>query len=130
MIIGFTNGCFDLFHDGHKHLLRECMKRCDTLIVAVNLDASVRAIKGAGRPCDPVSTRVTNVCSALRDSDIVTTFHSEGMLTDMIEAYKPNIIFKGREYAGKNIIGHHVAHVELIDMLPGISTTKLIEERG
>lgn len=128
MRIGLANGVFDLCHDGHRHLIRECLKRCDRLIVAINDDASVRRLKSEGRPIWGLDRRAISVLSLLRETDIVASFSDELDLIELIREYKPDVLFKGDQYAGARITGDDFAAVELIPMLPEISTSKLVAD--
>lgn len=138
MIIGFTNGCFDLFHNGHKHLLKQASLRCELLYVAINSSRSVMNLKGNGRPVDHEATRLDNVIrylNAIGAPNRIALFDDDSALEVMIRQVKPTFIFKGEEYEGKPIVGVRaidawMPHPVLIPILPGISTTKLIEARS
>ena len=92
----FTNGCFDLLHVGHVRYLQQARALGDALLVAVNGDASVRALKGPDRPVHPETDRA-EVLSALACVDFVTIFHTE-RVTDLIRAIRPHIYAKGGDY--------------------------------
>lgn len=124
MIRGFTNGCFDLFHAGHRHFLLNCMERCDRLTVAINDDASVRRLKGEDRPKRPLAERRKDVFAVLRADDAITVFSFEDQLLDRMAGY--DVLFKGADCAGKPITRAPGVSLWLIQMLPGISTTRLI----
>lgn len=144
-----TNGCFDLFHDGHRALLdgavQEVKKLQDegypntSLLVALNDDDSVRRLKGAGRPVRRLSDRVDDVSDYLAKTSkklryIITTF-SEYTPLELIKKTKPDIIVKGSEYRTQRVVGELEAlewggQVKFAPMVPGVSTTKIIEERG
>lgn len=126
MIIGFTNGCFDLLHDGHRHFLRECHEHCDRLMVGVNSDASVRRLKGKGRPIENEFQRAVHL---LKLAEMVCIFDTEAELLEMIDELNPDMIFKGAEYAHQQVIGEELAKVVLIPMLPGYSTTLEVAKR-
>jgi D-beta-D-heptose 7-phosphate kinase/D-beta-D-heptose 1-phosphate adenosyltransferase len=129
MIRGWINGVFDLRHSGHDHLLAEAISRCDLLIVGLNSDESVRALKGPGRPVDTIQVRAKNVLACLRPDDLVLEFHDEDDLLAAIKFNKPDVIFKGAEYEGKPVTGSDLAEVVFIPMVDGVSTTRIIEER-
>jgi D-beta-D-heptose 7-phosphate kinase/D-beta-D-heptose 1-phosphate adenosyltransferase len=129
-IVGFTNGCFDLFHAGHKHFLKECQKWCDQLVVMVNTDDSVRQLKGPGRPVQQAKFRLFNVRTELRPSDSTWLFETTEGLIQSIAAHKPDVIFKGMEYETKDVVGADLARVILVPMLPGYSTTSEIAKRA
>lgn len=103
LTVGFTNGCFDLLHPGHLSLIRQSRAACDRLIVAINSDASVKRLKGPGRP---VSTELARaeVLSALTDVDAVAIFDEETPLS-LIEAVKPDVLIKGADYTIDQIVG-------------------------
>ena len=127
--VGFTNGCFDLLHAGHIASLRAARAQCDRLVVAVNSDASVRTLKGPSRPVQDQATRAS-VISQLRMSDAVIVF-CEDTPQILIEALKPNVLFKGRDYEGKPVAGAEFViknggRLVLIDLLPNTSTTATI----
>jgi D-beta-D-heptose 7-phosphate kinase/D-beta-D-heptose 1-phosphate adenosyltransferase len=128
--IVLTNGCFDLFHLGHLHLLREARKLGDLLVVAVNSDSSVKAIKGPSRPILDESER-TDLLSALEMVDYVTVFQ-ELDPHNTIRELQPNVLAKGGDWTRDQIIGREIVEgnggkVVLIPHLAGYSTTTLIE---
>lgn len=133
MRTGLANGCFDGagggLHEGHRHLIGEAQKQCDRLIVALNSDDSIRALKGPERPIDPLNLRANNVLSCLRPDDLAMAFESEEDLLSLIALNKPDVIFKGAEYEGKPVTGSDLAEVVFIPMKLGYSTTAIIEER-
>jgi D-beta-D-heptose 7-phosphate kinase / D-beta-D-heptose 1-phosphate adenosyltransferase len=97
--IGFTNGCFDLFHAGHKHLLMQASERCDYLIVAVNSDASVKRLKGFSRPYDCLHKRMTAVH---KYADAVIPF--EGREEKLIMEIRPQVLFKGYDHSAPEFL--------------------------
>ena len=128
--IGFTNGCFDLLHEGHLYLIEEAKKKCDYLIVAVNSDSSVKILKGPNRPIDDQEKRVFNL-SRIDSIDAIIIFQEDNPLK-LIENINPDILFKGFDYKDKEIVGSNFIHknggkVELIDILNGFSTTSIIK---
>lgn len=126
-ITGFTNGCFDAFHAGHHFFLNECRMRCSRLIVAVNSDASVTALKGEGRPIDLVAARLKNVSAYATE---VYVFDTEEELRWMIGKLGPDVMFKGGDYSPQNVIGSEaVERVSIIPRLVGWSTTEVIENQ-
>ena len=129
--VGFTNGCFDLLHAGHLHSLVEAKKQCDKLVVALNSDASVQALKGPDRPVQDQHTRAQVLC-ALRMVDAVLVF-SEETPEHLIETLVPNVMFKGADYRNKEVAGAKAVlaaggQVVLIDLLEGHSTTATVEK--
>ena len=131
-IIGFTNGCFDLLHDGHLHLIREAKKRCDFLIIGLNSDESVKILEGESRPIENQEQRVKNL-SKMEEVDAVAIFNTETP-ENIIKYLNPDILLKGGDYNKTDIVGskfiiENGGSVEVIDLLPGYSTTKIINER-
>lgn len=125
--IVFTNGCFDLLHQGHLHLLKEAKKLGDKLIVAINNDASVRKLKGETRPIETLEIRIEKLI-ALDDVDYVISF-SEDTPIMLIEQIQPDILVKGGDYKIDEIIGRQFAKkITIIPLLSGFSTTKIIGE--
>ena len=123
----FTNGCFDIMHPGHIASLQAAKSRGDKLVVAVNSDASVQSLKGPSRPIMPLSERVQMV-AALECVDFVVSFE-EDVPYKVVEAVRPNVMVKGKDYADKPISGAELAgEVFLVDMLPGSSTTNIIRK--
>jgi rfaE bifunctional protein nucleotidyltransferase chain/domain len=126
----FTNGCFDLLHPGHTRYLREARELGDVLFVAVNSDASVRAIKGPGRPVFPAAER-TELLAALAAVDYVTIF-DDPTPQAVIARMLPSILVKGDDWGPNEIVGR--AEVEAaggqvvsIPVVPGYSTSALIQ---
>lgn len=125
----FANGCFDLLHAGHVHLLEQAKFAGDHLLVGLNDDSSVKSLKGEGRPVVPVADRA-RVLAALECVDAVVVF-SQPELEPLIEAIIPDVLVKGAEYAGKEVPG--AAWVEkfggrvlFADMKAGSSTTNIV----
>lgn len=126
----FTNGCFDLLHRGHLHLLREAKKRGDILVVALNSDRSVKAIKGPDRPILPDSERA-ELIAALEMVDYVTCF-DEPDPYEVIRELKPDVLVKGGDWPKDSIVGANIVEgqggkVAVIPYLEGHSTTEIIE---
>ena len=126
----FTNGCFDLLHRGHVHLLRQAKAAGDLLIVALNSDRSVKAIKGATRPVLPQIDRV-ELIAAMEMVDYVILF-DEPDPYQLIAAIKPNVLAKGGDWSAEKIIGADIVEqaggrVEVIPYLKGFSTSEIIE---
>jgi D-beta-D-heptose 7-phosphate kinase/D-beta-D-heptose 1-phosphate adenosyltransferase len=126
----FTNGCFDLLHRGHVHMLREAKRQGDLLIVAMNSDSSVKAIKGPSRPIMPESDRV-ELIAAMEMVDYVVVY-DEPDPYNLIVAIKPNVLAKGGDWSPDKIIGadiveRHGGRVAVIPYLVGFSTTEIIE---
>ncbi|MGZ4675934.1 MAG: PfkB family carbohydrate kinase [Acidimicrobiia bacterium] len=101
--IGFTNGCFDLVHAGHVTYLDWARRNCDRLIVGLNNDSSVRALKGDGRPVNREAARA-QVLAALAAVDAVVLFEDVTPLS-VIEALRPDVLIKGEDYLEADIVG-------------------------
>lgn len=126
----FTNGCFDLLHRGHVHILREAKASGDLLIVGINSDRSVKSIKGPARPILPETDRV-ELIAAMEMVDYVVLF-DEPDPYQLIAAIKPNVLVKGGDWNENQIIGADLVErdggrVALIPYLKGFSTTEIIE---
>lgn len=129
--IVFTNGCFDLLHRGHVESLAEAAAEGDLLLVAINADASVRALKGPERPLVPAEERAA-VLAALRAVGAVTIFPEPTPL-ETILLVQPAVLVKGAEYAPEEIVGGREVqswggHVVRIAMRPGLSTSGLLAQ--
>lgn len=124
--IGFTNGCFDLLHPGHVHLLEQARSACDRLVVGLNSDASVRRLKGANRPVQPEAARAA-VLASLAAVDLVSIFEDNTPLA-LLDAIRPDLLVKGADYTRETVVGATEVekwggHVMLAEILPGHSTT-------
>jgi len=131
--IGFTNGCFDLLHPGHVHLLHQARAACDRLVVGLNSDTSVTRLKGAGRPVQSEAARAT-VLASLGDVDRVVVFNEDTPLA-LIEAIKPDVLVKGADYTveqvvGADIVQRHGGRVLLAELAPGHSTSATLRKLG
>ena len=131
LTIGFTNGCYDLLHQGHIETLKQAKSYCDYLIVGLNSDASVKKLKGESRPVLPETARAT-ILSALKYVDLVVIFDDETPLK-LIEIVKPDVLIKGSDYTIENIVGgefvqSYGGEVKFIALVPGFSTTSIIEK--
>lgn len=125
----FTNGCFDLLHIGHITLLEQARYFGDKLIVGINSDDSVKALKGPGRPIVGESDRA-RVLAALAVVDAVVVF-SEPTPLEIIMAIQPDVLVKGGDYSLDNIVGAHEVQswggqVKIVPLVEGFSTTNLI----
>jgi D-beta-D-heptose 7-phosphate kinase/D-beta-D-heptose 1-phosphate adenosyltransferase len=128
--IVFTNGVFDLLHRGHVESLATARSKGTRLVVGVNDDASVRRLKGPGRPLLPLEDRVA-LLAALRAVDLVTPF-AEDTPEELIRALRPHVLVKGADYAADQVAGgafvrSYGGRVEIIELVPGRSTSKLVE---
>ncbi len=125
--IVFTNGCFDILHVGHVKYLQEAKSFGDVLIVGLNSDASVRALKGPSRPVNAEDDRAY-ILAALESVDYVVKF-SEETPHDLIEMLRPDVLVKGGDYRGKTVVGSEFAgELKLVDFVEGKSTTSTIEK--
>ena len=127
--IGFTNGCFDLIHPGHVRLLARARAACDRLAVGLNSDASVRRLKGVGRPVQSETARAT-VIASMASTDLVVIFDADTP-ERLIAAIRPELLFKGADYRFDQVVGADVVHanggkVMLIPLEEGFSTTNTI----
>jgi D-beta-D-heptose 7-phosphate kinase/D-beta-D-heptose 1-phosphate adenosyltransferase len=127
----FTNGVFDLLHPGHVRYLAEARAQGDALIVAVNSDRSVHAIKGPDRPINPERDRA-EVLAALACVDAVVIFDEDDPHA-IIAAIQPDVLVKGADWAADRIIGRDIVEarggkVVRIAFAPGYSTTGMIEK--
>lgn len=127
--IGFTNGCFDLLHPGHIAILRGAAAACDRLVVGLNSDASVRRLKGPGRPIQSQAARA-EVMGAIGVVDAVVVFDQDTPL-ELITHLMPDVLVKGADYAEDQIVGADVVRrnggrVERVALVAGHSTTGLV----
>jgi D-beta-D-heptose 7-phosphate kinase/D-beta-D-heptose 1-phosphate adenosyltransferase len=128
--IGFTNGCFDLLHRGHVKLLAEARAACDRLVVGLNSDGSTTRLKGKGRPINPAEGRA-EVLAALEAVDLVVVFDEDTPL-ELIKRVRPAVLVKGADYTREEVVGREVVEkaggdVVLVDLVPGHSTTAIVE---
>lgn len=129
----FTNGCFDILHAGHVRYLAQARALGDCLVLGLNSDVSVRRLKGEGRPVNAELDRAA-VLSALRSVDFVVLF-DEPTAEDLIEKVRPAVYAKGGDYTRETlpeakIVEKYGGEVRFIDLVPGRSTTKIIEKIG
>ncbi len=129
LTVGFTNGCFDLLHPGHVALLKQARAACDRLVVGLNSDASVRRLKGSGRPVQDAEAR-TAVLASLTSVDLVVVFEEDTPLA-LIEAIRPDLLVKGADYRPEEVVGGafveaYGGKVLLAGLVPGYSTTATI----
>jgi len=127
----FTNGCFDLLHVGHVRYLQAARALGDALLVAVNGDASVRALKGPTRPINSEQDRA-EVLAALACVDFVTLFHTE-RVTELVRTIRPQIYAKGGDYTVESLdpgergaLQDAGAEIRILSLVPGKSTTATI----
>jgi len=126
----FTNGCYDILHPGHLTLLETARSFGDQLLVAINSDASVRRLKGEGRPIVPEQDRA-RMLLALRVVDAVVLFDQDtpGELIDLL---LPDVLVKGGDWSAETVVGAQTVQqaggeVRIVPLLEGRSTTNVIE---
>jgi rfaE bifunctional protein nucleotidyltransferase chain/domain len=129
--IVFTNGCFDILHAGHILSFTEAARHGDVLVVGINADSSVKALKGPGRPVNDEQSRAT-VLAALAMIDAVVLF-SEDTPLQLIKALMPDVLVKGGDYKVEDIAGAKEVieaggQVIINPILKGFSTTAIIEK--
>ena len=123
----FTNGCFDILHAGHVRYLEIAKSYGDILILGLNSDRSVSALKGEGRPINSQMDRAY-ILAALEAVDYVVVFDDDTPY-DLIKAIKPHVLVKGGDYEGKEVVGQDIAdELKLVQFVDGKSTTKTIEK--
>lgn len=127
----FTNGVFDMLHAGHVRSLAGAASLGDVLVVGLNDDESVRRLKGDKRPIVTLAQRA-EVLAALAAVAFVAPF-SEDTPENLIRDVRPDILVKGRDYEGKTVVGadfvqSYGGRVELMPMVPNVSTTDLVAE--
>jgi D-beta-D-heptose 7-phosphate kinase / D-beta-D-heptose 1-phosphate adenosyltransferase len=140
MNIGFANGVFDVFHDGHRHFLGKAAELCDYLVVAVNSDESVERLKGPTRPIWSLPARMSSVHGYLnrvhRNHAVIPFEGDEGPL---LMAIRPAVLFKGYDHSAAPLFYRRIGwkdgedpafegpRIVQIDQVPGFSTTALLE---
>ena len=125
-----TNGCFDLLHAGHLALLEVARAQGDVLVVALNSDASVRGLKGEGRPVLPESERA-EVLLSMEAVDRVVVYEEPTPLA-VVRAVRPDVLAKGADWAADDIVGRPEVEaaggtVLRVSLVPGRSTTALVD---
>lgn len=129
--VGFTNGCFDLLHQGHIKILKESKAACDKLIVGLNSDASVQRLKGPTRPINDQKTRAI-ILGALHCVDSVVIFEEDTPLKT-IQTLCPDVLIKGADYTVNEVVGADFVQkrggkVVLVELDPGHSSTGIINK--
>ena len=128
--IVFTNGCFDILHQGHIHLLASCNDLGSRVIVGINTDASVKRLKGQSRPLNNQRSRAI-LLAATQFTDAII-FFDEDTPENLIKAIKPDVLVKGGDWkkeqiAGAAFVESYGGEVKTIPFLNGISSTGVIE---
>ena len=129
--IVFTNGCFDIVHAGHVDYLSKAKKLGDILIIGVNSDTSIRSIKGPKRPIVSLEYRL-KVLDSLSFVDYLVVFEEDTPL-NLIKTLKPSVLVKGADWEDKKVVGQDVVEsyggtVKLLELVPSISTTEIINK--
>lgn len=129
----FTNGCFDLIHAGHVRYLEQARAIGDKLVVAINDDASVRALKGESRPIQPVTDRAM-IIAALASVDMVVVFH-EFNTDNLLLELRPNVMAKGGDYtidtivqSERRLVEGYGGEVAIVPMCGATSTTRIVQK--
>ncbi len=127
---GFTNGCFDLLHPGHIHLLEQARSQCDRLVVGLNSDASVARLKGPTRPVQHEAARAA-VLASTAAVDLVCIY-DEDTPEATLQALRPELLVKGSDYTIDGVVGaafvqSYGGRVMLAELLPGFSTTATVQ---
>ncbi len=126
-----TSGCFDILHAGHVSYLQEAREKADILVVMLNSDSSVRRLKGSERPVVPERERAA-VLAALACVDYVCIFGEDTPCSAYMQ-FKPDIVVKGGDYAGKHIpemdaVAQYGGTVAYVSLVAGCSSTNIIEK--
>lgn len=129
--IAFTNGVFDILHEGHIAVLAKAASFADVLVVGVNSDSSVKKLKGDSRPVNKESSRALLLASLIT-VDAVVIFDEETPF-ELIKIIKPDVLVKGGDYTVETIVGAkevmaYNGRVEVIPLEEGFSTTGIIEK--
>jgi D-beta-D-heptose 7-phosphate kinase/D-beta-D-heptose 1-phosphate adenosyltransferase len=129
--VGFTNGCFDILHRGHVAYLAQARSWCDRLIVGLNSDASIRDLKGEGRPINDLEARAV-VLASLGSVDLVAPFDAPTPI-ELIQAARPDVLIKGSDYTVDKVVGadfvqSYGGEVRLADFVDGWSTSAAISK--
>ena len=129
--IVFTNGCFDILHPGHIHVLEQSKSFGDILIVGLNSDSLIKNLKGSSRPKVKEGDRM-KIISSIKYVDHVILFEEDTPLT-IIKKIKPHILVKGGDYSLNNIVGSEFVQknggeVKVVNLLQGYSSSSLIDK--
>lgn len=129
--IVFTNGCFDLIHAGHVGYLASAREQGDRLVVAINSDASIRRVKGAGRPINSLERRMA-VLAGLEAVDWVVAFDSDTP-EPLLGQIRPDVLVKGGDYTEDQVVGAPIVkayggEVKVLEFVEDLSTTHLVDQ--
>jgi rfaE bifunctional protein nucleotidyltransferase chain/domain len=123
----WMNGCFDVLHYGHFRMIEYAASLGEMLVIGIDGDERVKQMKGKDRPFHTEEQRKFNLMQIKGVSNVVI-FHTDEMLRDQIQLYKPNIFVIGSDYRNKPIIGgNHAEEIRFFDRIPNLSTTKILE---
>lgn len=130
-IVVFTNGCFDILHVGHIKTLTRAKSEGSKLVVGVNSDSSVQRLKGPTRPVNPEQDRA-QLLAALRCVDAVVIFEEDTPI-ELLEVIRPHVHVKGGDYQvddlpEKDVVEKHGGRIVIIGLVPGRSTSNLIQK--
>jgi len=127
MIKVFTNGCFDIIHPGHLHMLKYCASLGDHVLVGIDSDSRVQTLKDPSRPINSEAIRKFILLNFKWVNDVVV-FNSDEELTNLVANYKPDYMIVGSDWKDKKVIGsEHAKIVGFFDRIDAHSTTKIIE---
>jgi D-beta-D-heptose 7-phosphate kinase/D-beta-D-heptose 1-phosphate adenosyltransferase len=126
MRVGLCNGCFDALHDGHRLFLAAASNHCDYLIVAVNSDASVKRLKGQGRPIYPITQRI-EMLQALCSADAQAIIPFDGDVLGLIRLIKPDVLIRGHDQTAE---GGHLATIVKVLRFGTQSTTSNLHAKS
>lgn len=122
----WMNGCFDVLHYGHFRMIEYAASLGEMLVIGIDGDERVKQMKGKDRPFHTEEQRKFNLMQIKGVSNVVI-FHTDEMLRNQIELYKPNIFVIGGDYRNKPIIGgNHAEEIRFFDRIPNLSTTKIL----
>jgi len=120
------NGCFDVLHYGHFRMIEYAASLGEMLVIGIDGDERVKQMKGKDRPFHTEEQRKFNLMQIKGVSNVVI-FHTDEMLREQIQLYKPNIFVIGSDYRNKPIIGgNHAEKIRFFDRIPNLSTTKIL----
>ena len=127
----FTNGCFDLLHDGHIELLKKAKALGDMLVIGLNSDESIKRLKGDNRPIQSERVRA-QVMASIKYVDAVVIFDDDTPL-ELIKTISPDVLVKGSDYRMDEVVGYDVVtdrggEVVLVDLVEGSSTSSIVEK--
>ena len=127
MIIGFTNGCYDILHVGHIKLFKYLKSKCDYVTIGIDSDLRVKSLKGDARPFNNQEDRKF-MLESLEAVDNALIFNSEEELVEMVKNLSPDLMVVGVEYKEKRVVGsEHAKKLEFFEKIDGYSTTKILQ---